>query len=69
MKQKCYSKKLADKLSKKTDQRYSESMSFIRKRMRFDLRTTVITLRGERGRPNKDVMDMDELDINLEPHN
>jgi hypothetical protein len=38
--------------------------------MRFNLlRTTLIALRGERGRPNKDVMNMDELDINLEPHN
>ena len=43
-------KKLADKLSRKSGQRYSEAMTFIRKRIRFDLlRTTVIALRGERG--------------------
>jgi len=44
-------KKLADKLSRKSGQRYnSEAMTFIRKRNRFDLlRTSVIALRGERG--------------------
>ena len=36
-------KKLADKLSRKSGQRYSEAMTFIRKRVRFDLlRTTVL---------------------------
>ena len=61
-------KKLADKMSRKTDQRYSEAMSFIRKRLRFDLlRTTIISLRGERGRSNKEASKISELDINLEP--
>ena len=41
-------KKLADKLSRKSGQRYSEAISFIRKIIRFDLlRTTMIALRGE----------------------
>ena len=61
-------KKLADKMSRKTDQRYSEAMSFIRKRLRFDLlRTTIISLRGERGRSNNEASKISELDINLEP--
>ncbi len=61
-------KKVADRMSRKTDQRYSESISFIRRRLRFDLlRTTIIALRGERGRSNKEVMNISELDINIEP--
>ena len=43
-------KKLGEKMSRKSGQRYSDSISFIRKRLRFDLlRTTIISLRGERG--------------------
>ena len=47
-------KKLADKLSRKSGQRYnSEAMTFIRKRVKFDLLRTAtviaLTLRGERG--------------------
>ena len=61
-------KKVADKMSRKTDQRYSEAISFIRKRLRFDLlRTTIIALRGERGRTNKDAVEISELDINIVP--
>ncbi len=61
-------KKMADKMARKTDQRYSESMSFIRKRLRFDLlRTTIIALRGERGLSNKGADIISELDLNLEP--
>ena len=61
-------KKLADKMARKTGQRYSEAITFIRKRLRFDLlRTTVIALRGERGRTSRDTVEISELDINLEP--
>ena len=61
-------KKLADKLSRKSGQRYSEAMTFIRKRVRFDLlRTTVIALRGERGLKSSSAVKIAELDINLEP--
>ena len=62
-------KKLADKLSRKSGQRYnSEAMTFIRKRNRFDLlRTSVIALRGERGLKSSSAVKIAELDINLEP--
>ena len=41
--------KLADKLSIKSGQRYSEAMAFIRNRIRFDsLRKTIISLRVDR---------------------
>ena len=61
-------KKLADKLSRKSGQRYSEAMTFIRKRVRFDLlRTTVIALRGERGLKSSSAVKIADLDINLEP--
>ena len=61
-------KKLADKLSRKSGQRYSEAMTFIRKRVRFDLlRTTFIALRGERGLKSSSAVKIAELDINLEP--
>ena len=39
----------------------------IRKRLRFEiLRTTVISLRGDRG-ARKNMVDIDSLDLNLEP--
>ena len=61
-------KKLADQLSRKSGQQYSEAMTFIRKRVRFDLlRTTVIALRGERGLKSSSAVKIAELDINLEP--
>ena len=61
-------KKLADKLSRKSGQQYSEAMTFIRKRIRFDLlRTTVIALRGERGLKSSSAVKIADLDINLEP--
>ena len=43
-------KKLADNLFRKSGQRYSKTLIFIRKRIRFDLlRTKISALRGERG--------------------
>ena len=62
-------KKLADQLSRKSGQRYSEAMTyFIRKRIRFDLlRTTIIALRGERGVKSNSVVKIADLDMNLEP--
>ena len=54
--------KLADKLSRKSGQRYSEAMTFIRKRIRFDLlRTTVIALRGERGSTSSSAVKIADL--------
>ena len=48
-------------------QRYSDAVGYIRKRLRFEiLRTTVISLRGDRG-ARKNIVDIDSLDLNLEP--
>ena len=48
--------------------RYSDVMSFIRKRLRFDLlKTTTIALRGDRGKRVGAADEVAELDINLEP--
>ena len=46
---KTLSKRVAAKMANKTGQKYSETINFIRKRLRFDLlKTTVIALRGYR---------------------
>ena len=43
-------------------------MTFIRKRIRFDLlRTTITALRGKRGTKSNSAMKIADLDINLEP--
>ena len=43
-------KRVAAKMANKTGQKYSETITFIRKRLRFDLlNTTVIALRGLQG--------------------
>jgi len=60
-------KKLASKMEYHTGQRYSDAVGYIRKRLRFEiLRTTVISLRGDRG-ARKNRVDIDSLDLNLEP--
>ena len=62
---------LAQKMETVRGQRYSDSVSFIRKRLRFELlKTTVIALRGDRGSRSKDAansVQMSDLDLNLEP--
>ena len=61
-------KRIAQRTASKTGQRYSDVMSFIRKRVRFDLlKTTIIALRGHRGRRMGDPVKVEELDMNLEP--
>ncbi len=61
-------KRMADKMARKTGQRYSETMSFIGKRLRFDLlKTTIISLRGEQGMSSKTSVEISELDMNLKP--
>ena len=62
-------KKLSSKMEYHTGQKYSDSVSYIRKRLRFEiLRTTVISLRGDRGaRSRKELVEIGELDLNLEP--
>ena len=62
-------KHLAQKISNKGGQRYSDVIAFIRRRLRFDLlKTCLISLRGHRGKGNtKAEEDMDLLDLNLRP--
>ena len=61
-------KRIAQRTSLKTGQRYSDVMSFIRKRIRFDLiKTTTIALRGHRGKRVGAADEVAELDLNLEP--
>ena len=62
-------KQLAKKMSLKAcTSEYSKNMSFIRKRLRFDLlRTTLISLRGFRGkRPTSQPQKITELDLYLQ---
>ena len=61
-------KHLAMKISNKTGQQYQHVISYIRRKLRFDLlRTCLISIRGYRGkRLNYDV-GAGELDLNLEP--
>ena len=61
-------KHLAERISTKTDQRYSDTVAFIRRRLRFDLlKTCLISLRGYRGRQCSKAANIDSLDINLRP--
>ncbi len=59
-------KQLAQKISRKKDMPYSKVISFIRRRMRFDLvRTTMIALRGFRGKAHQTPEKIQDLDIHL----
>ena len=60
-------KKVAEKTSRKTGQKYSDVMAFVRRRVRFDLlRTCLISIRGHRGNPlEKEAASIEELDLNL----
>ena len=61
-------KHLAEKMSRKSGQRYSDTIAFIRRRLRFDLlKTCVISLRGFRGSHNAKPAQIDTLDLNLRP--
>jgi hypothetical protein len=54
------------KLSQKSNQKYSDTISFVRRRLCVELlRTCLITIRGHRGRFFERPINMDELDINL----
>ena len=56
-------KHLASRISAKRQENYSDVMSFLRRRIRFDiLKTTVISLRGYRG-PSKSGS-LKEMDFN-----
>ena len=61
-------KRLAEKTARTKNQRYCDVMTFIRRRLRFDLlRTTIISLRGYRGKVQKNPANIDDLDLNLDP--
>ena len=61
-------KRLAEQISRKTGQSYSDTIGFIRKRLRFDLlRTCLISLRGFRGKVSAKPASTDSLDLNLHP--
>ena len=61
-------KRLAEKTARTKNQRYCDVMTFIRRRLRFDLlRTTIISLRGYRGKVQKNPANIEDLDLNLDP--
>ena len=61
-------KRLAERMEIATGQRYSDAVSFIRRRLRFQLlKTTGIALRVERGRRSIETENVEDLDLNLEP--
>ena len=63
-------KKLAQKMESPTGQRYSDSVTYLRKRLRFEvLKTTVISIRGDRGPKLRYKPDnIEDLDLNIEPY-
>jgi len=59
-------RRLSDKLSFKTQQTYADTICFVRRRLRIELlRTTLIAIRGHRGRFYERPIKMEELDLNL----
>ncbi len=61
-------KHLASRMSQKTGQKYCDVVTFIRRRLRFDLlKTCIISLRGYRGKPSQEASDISTLDVNLRP--
>ena len=59
-------KHLAQKISQRKSQEYSDVIAFIRRRLRFDLlKTCIISLRGFRGKQTINPDDIAELDLNL----
>ena len=62
-------KGVAAKMANKTGQKYSKTITFIRKRLRFELlKTTVIALRGYRGKQSpSSSTEISELDLNIDP--
>ena len=63
-----YHKKIAELISNKTKEEYSKVMNYIRTRVRFTLlRSTLLAIRGERGRPKKAVTSISDLSFNTVP--
>ena len=62
----CFLKHLAEKMSLKNGQKYSDVMAFIRRRIRFDLlKTCIISIRGFRGTKALKPTAIMDLDFNL----
>ena len=63
-----FHKKIAQLISIKTKEDYSQVMNHLRTRLRFTLlRSTLIALRGERGRVKKPTGSITELNFNMLP--
>ena len=59
-------KRVAERISAKTGQRYSDVISFLRRRLRFDLlKTCLIALRGYRGKKRDTQVPIEDLDVAL----
>ena len=59
-----FMKELADKMRSKRSENYSQTVSFILQRIRFDiLRTCVISLRGERKSRKSTALELKEVDM------
>ena len=62
----CFLKKLSEKLSQKTNQKDSDTVNFVKRRIRIErLKTCLIAIRGHRGRFFQRPLNME--DINLIP--
>ena len=63
-----FNKRLASLLSEKKGNSYSDTISFIRRRLRFCiLKTTLVALRGFRGKKQPDALPIEGMDFNLIP--
>ena len=63
-----YHKKIAELISLKTKEEYSHVMNHLRTRLRFTLlRSTLIALRGERGKSKRSVGSITDLSFNMLP--
>ena len=63
-------KKLAQRIEMTKGQRYSDAVSFMRRRLRFELlKTTCIAIRGDRGfrSRNEANNNIEDLDLSMEP--
>ena len=63
-----YHKKIAEHVSSKTNEEYSKVMNHIRTRIRFTiLKSTLVAIRGVRGKQSKTVKSISELSFNTIP--
>ena len=63
-----YHKKVAELIANKTKEEYSKVVNHIRTRVRFTLlRSTLLAIRGERGKPKRAQTNISELSFNLLP--